>query len=436
MCIKKDFYIQGISFDSRMVKPGHVFFALRGQHQDGHRFFDDAFRRGAKAAVIREDYFLKHRQKCRTLNVVVVKDVLDFLGRFAKLLRKDFKGTVVGITGSCGKTTTKNMLSYLTEDKKKVIASPWSFNNFIGLPFTVSLAKADTDILILECGTSHPGEIRKLSGIALPDYSIITVVGPSHLEYFGSVKKVFEEKIKMASFTGKAVLVNSDDRYLKRWKPSGRLKKISVGFKKGADYTLSIKEHDFGRINFSIDGIGDNFIINTGFAHHVYNASLSIVMAYIMGFEAGYLKTRISGFRFGNMRTQLLKKKGIFIINDAYNSNPLSLEQALKSIETFRGFGRKILVLSDMLEQGRLSALFHRRIGKKITSYNFDYLLCYGRYGKYIYEAAKPFLKKKAFYFMDKGELAEKLRGIASRGDLVLIKGSRATEMETVVSRI
>jgi len=435
--IKKDPFLKGISFDTRMMKGGELFFALRGRHRDGHSFFDEALRKGASGVVVNAQYYQRFREKCTKFNVVGVNDVSAFLIKFACFLRKKIRSKVICITGSCGKTTTKNILSFIVSNQKKVVANPESFNNQIGVPYSISLADENTEVLILECGTSHPGEILSLSRIARPHYSVITNIGPSHQEFFGSIRKVYEEKITLAKFTKNIVIVDYDNKYLKEWIPPSRVKKISVGFKKGADYNIVMKIHRAENITFLVHPFHEEFTLRTGFIHHVKNASLSIVVSHLLGISLPFIRNRLLNFHFENRRTQLIRKKGgITVINDAYNSNPLSLEEALKSLGRFKDFKRRIVVLSDMLEQGKRSSYYHRRIGMKLHTYGVDYLFCYGKQCKFLYEGAKFSFKKRAFHFATKEELLSALKKVLYRGDLVFVKGSRDTKIDEIIEEI
>ncbi len=432
--VNKDCLIRGLSFDSRALKRGELFFALRGKNTDGHCFLKEARAKGAAGAVISKDFYRRSSEGLPRMNLVVVSQPEEFLIELARFLRRRLSSTVIGITGSCGKTTTKDILHFLLGKEASVCASPQSFNNFLGVPFTISLAREDTQYLICECGAGFPSQMESLSKIIKPHYSIITNVGPSHLEFFKSIKNVFKEKIKIASFTKKAVLVNADDRYLKSWQVS-RPKVVRIGFNRSSHYPLKIKYISFGRIIFNIRNLGD-FTLNTGFSHHVYNAAFAVVLGLLLGWKVEALKRRLSTFHFQNMRTQLIIRNNLFIINDAYNSNPASLKEALRSLSKFQGFKRRIVVLGDMHEQGDFSQRFHALAGRWILRWGFDYLFCIGDQSRYTWQVLKSGGFKNAFHYQDHQSLCRDLRKILKKRDLVLIKGSRGMKMEKILEGI
>lgn len=426
--------MKGVSFDSRSIKRGEVFFAIRGKRRDGHIFLGQAKEKGACALVVDERFYNEHPGVIRGANVAVCRDTPSFLFHFAEFIRKKIKATVIGITGTCGKTTVKDILAILLSGSSNTVASPKSFNNFLGVPYTISLCREDTEFLVCECGSSRPGEIEALARLIRPHYSIITSVGPSHLEFFGNVENVFREKSQMALFTRRRVIVNGDDRYLNRL-PSMRKGIVRVGFKKRNDFVIGIKKHTFEETLFDISTLGD-FAVKTGFIHQVHNAALALVLAHILGFEAPYLRKRLSLFSFSQMRTQVSRRNGFLVVNDAYNANPFSVKKAILSLGAFKGFNRKIVVLGDMLEQGGRSSFFHREIASFALKAGVDYLLCIGDRSFSTYRQARRMPFKGCYHFLEISPLLGRLRKILRRGDIVLIKGSRAMSLERVAEAL
>jgi len=428
----KKVYIKSICIDSRKIKKGDLFVCIRGNTFDGHKFIKEALSKGAIGCVVDKRFFDKNFS-ILDFNFIVVRDTVNFLNEVASFIRSRLKATVIGITGSCGKTTTKDMLSSVLGRNYNVVCSPYSFNNFIGLPLTICEANLSTRYLIAECATNHPGEIGRLASVLRPHLSIITNIGESHLKFFKNKENVFKEKKAIISYTKRALLINGDDPFLRKIRIY-KVPKITFGFSSSNDIFVEyLKRKGFSLI-FKVNVEREKFKIRTPFYHHIYNCLAAISVGKYLNINNDLIKQGLEEFKFNNMRTQLIRKRGIIFINDAYNSNPLSLEQALKSLYALKA-RRKIIVLSDMLEQGANSIPSHKRIGRIVHLLGFDYLLCWGKYSYYIFnEFVKLNRYKKAFYFKDKFKLIKKLRRMLRKGDVVFLKGSRATYMEEILA--
>jgi len=430
--LKKDFYIKSISIDSRTIKKGEVFVALKGERFDGHHFIKEALKKGASLIVCEEDFYKKNKESFKDFNYLICKSTLKFLTDFAHFIRKKHdKVKVIGITGSCGKTTTKEIIGTILSKKFNTVFSKDSYNNFIGLPLTVFRLTPFTEYLVLEIGTNKKGEIYKLSKLALPDFSLITNIGPSHLEFFKTIKNVYLEKIKILRFTKEKVFLNNDDKFLRN---VNFKKKTTFALKNKADFEAIIKEKTDHYIKFYVPQLKETFTIKSAFLHNVYNSLAGISLLVSLGLEVGFIKKKLKEFTFPKMRVELINKNGILIINDAYNSNPLSLSSVLKDLDSFKN-KRKILVLADMLELGKKAKYYHYKIAELLKKCDFEYLLCWGRYSKFLFDRIKDF-KKNCEYFEEKSKMIKKLKKILRKGDLLLIKGSRRTRLEEILEKI
>ncbi len=431
--IKKDFYIKGVSTDTRTMKKGEVFIALKGEKFDGHNFIKEALSKGAEAIVCEQDFYKRHQQICRSHNFLVCESTQKFLIDFANFLRKKQQEMkVMGITGSCGKTTTKEIIGNILSKKFNTIFSKDSYNNFIGVSLTIFRIESSTQFLVLEMGTNKKGEILKLSKIVEPHFSLITNIGPSHLESFRNIRNVYLEKIKILKFTKEKVFLNTDDRYLRK---TSYKNKITFALKEKADFTASIKEKQDFWIRFYVPQLREEFKINSPFLHNVYNSLAGITVLINLGLEVSFIRKKLKDFVFPKMRTQIIKKRGLIIINDAYNSNPLSLDSALRDLGSFKDCKRKILILADMLELGRKTKFYHSLIGKRLLKYDFDYLFCFGLNARFVFEVVKD-NKKNCEYFETKGQLLKRLKKITKKGDLLFLKGSRKMKLEEILEAL
>jgi len=400
----------GVSVDSRTLKKGDLFFALRGT-RDGVDFVPEAFARGAAGAVV--PIYFKGAER----PVIVVEETLPALSRLAFFHRNRLASRVVAITGSSGKTATKDMLSLVLETRFTVSASPMSFNNHIGVPLSI-LSCDNQDFLVLELGTNHPGEIKVLGGLARPHLAAITTIGRSHLQAFGDTEGVAREKASLLSCLEKDGLAFLPDRFphedivLSALRPDIRVVRFSA-----QDIRL-----DERGVSFIFRGEGFRVPVpNAGYAH---DAACALAIAFELGIGPEEARSALASYTPTGMRMRMEKIKGIEVINDAYNSNPDSAEALLASLSAPE---KTVLVLGEMLELGEGSPGFHRELGKLARARGFKAVLCVGN------EARETADASGGLWFPSPEEAAEYLVKTLKPGDVLALKGSRLVGLERIL---
>jgi len=428
----------GVSTDTRTIKPGDLFFALRGERADGHRYVGAAAQAGAAGVVISNEGAAP--SGC-TAFVVKVDDPLWALGDLAGYYRTKFDVRVVGITGSVGKTTTKEMLASILGRKWKVLKNAANFNNEIGLPLALFRLDRSHKVVVLEMAMRGLGEIRRLASIAKPSVGVITNIGIAHIERLGSQGAIANAKAELIEELppdGLAV-INAEDGYSEviRRKFGGRV--ISFGSCKTADVVgARIKCSSLGRYSFVllVEGGAVEVKMPVLGHHNVYNALAAAAAAVGMGVDLSTIRDGLENFSLPAMRMELVKSKaGYVVLNDAYNASPASMLSALKTLETLTGHKRKIAVLGDMLELGSYAPKAHRDIGGSVACSDVQMLVTVGPLAGMIADGAKDagFPGDRIQSYADSSEAAQKLAGQLVKGDAVLVKGSRAMKMEEIV---
>jgi len=430
--------------DSRQVGKGAVFVALVGERLDGHAFLEGAVRRGASCLVV-------HQQPAASLGrgatVIMVRDTLEALGEMAHYRREAVAPKVLAITGSNGKTTTREMVAAILEQaslqgrplRGKVLKTERNYNNLVGLPLTLLRLCGREEVVVLELGSNRPGEIRRLAQIADPDIGLITSVAPAHLEGLRSLAGVGREKgaLFQEMRPGGIAVVNLDDPWVSRLGKRFQGHKVTYGRKgmvrgeswrplgeKGMEFTLRIGQERC-RIRLKLCG-----------RHHLDNAVAAAAMAHGLGVELGAMRRGLERVRPFPMRMEIGKWRGIGLINDAYNANPASMAAALKALAQLPRRGEKVAILGDMLELGGASRKSHRELGREVARRRVDRLYLLGREAGHVKEGALLGGMAEERVIVGKGheEIAETLRGHVKRGDWLLFKGSRAMNMERVLT--
>jgi UDP-N-acetylmuramoyl-tripeptide--D-alanyl-D-alanine ligase len=328
------------------------------------------------------------------------------------------------------------MMSCALSSRYNVLKNEGTKNNHIGVPQTLLKLTGRHKICILELGTNHPGEIKALARIAAPDVAVITNIGPSHLEGLESLDGVFREKMGIAAYLkrGGSLILNGDDKFLKGVK-KGRFRITRFGFGASNDFRASDLKFTKIGVEFSLNGKYD-FRLSALGAHNVYNALAAIAVARHFGIAYGAIGRSLSKYAPPSMRLNLYRVRGVDIIDDSYNSNPLSMSSALDVLRSYPG-GAKWVVSADMLELGRMSEFFHRSIGEAIAGLRVQGLLTLGELSRHTHmEAFKAGMRGKARHCSSHEEIADILRKSAKRGDVILVKGSRGMKMEEVVKRL
>ncbi len=427
----------GVSTDSRSIKPGELFFALKGERFDGHQFIYEAVRRGAKGVVVEKEV---QEILGKTIPVIKVPDILHALGDLAKFWRKRHPIPLVAITGSNGKTTTKEMLAGILAESSKVLKNPGNFNNLIGLPLSLLKMNSQDKVAVLEMGMNRKGEIRRLAQIAEPDLGILTNISPVHLEGLGSLRGVMEAKGELLEVMGERgkLILNADDPRVAELSKGFMGERTSFGIKNPADWVASdISRRRGGGVSFRVKGPPGITSISLRLmgGHQVYNALAASAAASHLGVELEGIKRRLEAFQPLSMRMEVLTLgKGVTIINDAYNANPKSMESALRTLGEIKG-ERKIAVLGDMWELGEYAPQAHMDTGRLVQERGIELLFIMGEFAPYVAQGATEagMNPKTIFIGKDHQELIYHLTRSLRKGDWVLIKGSRIMKMEGII---
>lgn len=434
-------YITGISTDSRSIKKGELFFALEGENYNGHKFVDQAISNGAAGAVISND----KETVCSLLYgvekhlLIEVVDTLKALGDLAKFYRKSLRTDFISVTGSNGKTTTKDMIYHVLRNFNNVTRSRKSFNNFIGVPLTIFDTDFTQDFCVVEMGTNAPGEIRRLSGIIFSNFTVLTNISSTHLEGLGSIEGVANEKAEfIENMAENGILItNTDDDWCNQIANRYDGKVISFGFNKSADIRASdVKRNDSGFV-FTVN---DSFTVklNVLGKHNIYNAMAAIAICKAVGIGMGNICDKFIDFELPPMRMEKQIYGDIVVINDGYNSNPSSMSAALEEFSQLTTPGRKILVCGDMLEMGNSAERVHREIGVKVAGTDIDVLWTVGSSSRFIAEEAiaNGMLEERILSCETSEEVSSFVASRLKKDDTVLIKGSRGMKLENVVRQI
>ena len=424
----------GVSIDSRAIKKGEIFIAISGNRSDGHNFVAEAIARGAGCIIVSKHKAVFIGDQLSAA-IIWVEDTLSALISLAYWHRKRFAIPVICVTGSNGKTTTKEMLSLLLSAKYKVLKNEGSQNNSIGLSLTLLKLKKAHEAAVLELGTNHFGEIKELARIAAPNVGIITNIGPAHLEFFGDEKGVLREKwslIEELAFPRIAVLNADDDLLKEKIALPTDVTVFTFGIKNKADWmakkiTSSLKKTSFMIKNFSLE-------LDSPAKVNVYNGLAAFGAARIFSVDAYDIIQSFRAFKFPDSRFQTKRLDGFKLIDDAYNSNPASFFGALETFNALKSHGRKILVMGDMLELGFGAEELHRKIGRDLGRARVDMLIGVGPLAGLACEAAKASgFNPRAVYVCGSSQEARNIvSGLVRKNDTILIKGSRATRLEEI----
>ena len=435
-------FFQGISTDSRMISEGELFIALKGPRFDGHHFALKALEKKAGGVVIEEDKAGDIRWNgYRPKTVIVVKDTLRALGDLARERRRKYRTPVVALTGSNGKTTTKEMISVCLETTFPILKTRENLNNLIGLPLTLLNLTEKERVVILEMGMNVPGEVRRLTEIAEPDVGLITNIQRVHLEGMGSLERVKEEKGELFRRMRRdgTILVNQNDPHVIDLASEFPGQKITYGVEKSADVMakeIQLRGTKGTSFKLILEGEEIEVALPLLGRHFVPNALCAIAVASLFGIEVKKSKEAIEDFQPFHMRMEIIHLEGgKTLINDSYNANPRSMELALETLAEMKGKGRAIAVLGDMMELGDFTEEAHRQLGEKVEDLSIDLLITMGEKAPLVVESAirHGFEPKRTRVVESHSEATSILKEVAQDGDWILVKGSRRMAMEKVV---
>jgi UDP-N-acetylmuramoyl-tripeptide--D-alanyl-D-alanine ligase len=427
---------KGVSIDSRVVRPGEVFVAIKGSHFDGNNFVGEAVAKGAPAVITASP-----APAPANVSVVRVRDTVDALGDLASWWRGRFKVPCVAITGSNGKSTTKEMAAAIAACRGNVLKTEGNFNNLIGLPLTVFRWEKEHDVAILEMGMNAKGEIKKLTRVARPDIGLITNITAAHLEKLHSVEGVAQAKGELFEEMGVhgTVIINDEDPWVKKLgaKFSGR--KITFGMQNTSDVRFLHMESrglDDTELKFAVKGREYKIKVPLPGTHNVMNALSAIAIGVALGIEADEMLDRLKGFHPMAMRFERVQlSNGVCLVNDSYNANPQSMRAAFRTVGAAKRAGRFVAVLGDMLELGEQSAKLHREVGAAAVESGVQILFVIGSFAAEFLKGAREsgMGKEKIHEYQDIEELEKAVEKEIRAGDILLVKGSRAMRMERIV---
>jgi len=411
--------VTGVSTDTRSIRAGDLFFALRGANFDAHDYLAQAFEKGAVAAIVDRDVEAPGL-------TIRVDDTLKALGSVAGAYRMTLGARVVGVVGSNGKTTTKEMIAHVLGRDRRLVKAQGSFNNNVGVPVTIFQADERTESAILEIGTNHPGEIAKLGEIARPDIAVLVSVGAEHLEGLGSLDGVADEETAIFGYlrSGGYAVVHDDPRILTRLHLSPE-KFVTFGLTRSADLHPTWIEG----MRFGVRGV--EFRLNLLGEWNIQNALAATAVAMLHGLPLDEIAARLADFRPPKMRMERLELAGVTIINDAYNSNPESASRAVREFARFPSMGRRVAVIGDMRELGPTSETYHRELGRQLADSPVDVVVAVGREVRAL--LAELDGRKESHGFESVEAMKSSLESLIRAGDAVLLKGSRSVGLERVV---
>src|SRR6184192_2573180 len=423
--------IKKVSTDSRTLKPGELFVALRGENFDGHNFIESAAKAGATGAIVEPAW---NGKIPKNFALVRTNDTLQAYQELAANYRKSLKLNVVAITGSNGKTSTKDFTAAVLARRFRVTKTEGNFNNHVGLPRTMLEATSQDEVAVWEIGMNHPGEVAALAQLAAPDVAIITNIGVAHIEFMGSREKIAEEKGALAEAVDAegTVILNADDPFTKGIATRARGKVILAGTIAGTiraseinqrgsatDFTILEGAHRC-RAQLPVPGL-----------HMVQNALLAVAAGRVFGLSLEECAAGLVAAPLTKARLQVKEVRGVQFLDDSYNANPDSMKAALRTLVELDADGKRIAVLGRMLELGAESERGHREVGETAATLGIDYLIAIAE--ETIASAAEEAGLRNTAVAKDAAAAAEMLSEIVGPGDLVLIKGSRSSRTELVL---
>ena len=426
----------GVSTDSRLVKKGDLFVALVGDRFDAHQFITEKLGKTASACIVEAARLGGQLVNCPQ---IMVENTRIALGCLAKIYRQSFHPVVIGVTGSNGKTSTKRFLNGVLSQRLNVCASPASFNNDVGVPLSLLQLRKSDQVAVFEVGTNHPGEIQHLTEMIQPRFGVITSVGRSHLEFFGSVEAVAEEKGFLAEALPEdgVLFVNGDIPLIDRILARTRSRVVKVGFGEWndwrvLDWKLGAKGMEFWMQAAPLKGTKKFRLAVLG-RHQLVNAGLALAVGAELGLTVEELETGIAQCSAERMRLEWGEFGSVTLIDDSYNANEDSTIAALETLRDFPSRGARYCVLGDMGELGAFSAAAHSKIGRAAAQCQVDHILSVGKWSEKVRQAAEEDGAQSAEAYTNWEAAGESLKNILRSGDIVLVKASRSSGLDRLV---
>ena len=433
---------ENFSKDTRTIQNGDIYIGIKGEKFDGSQFWKQALDNGAEGVIVENvEITPEEKEKYSKKTIILVENTLEALYKIAKYKRSLYNIPVIAITGSVGKTSTKDVVANVVKMKYKTLKTEGNNNNNIGLPLTILKLK-DHEAMVIEMGMNHFGEISLLTNIAKPTLSIITNIGTSHIGILGSRENILKAKLEiLEGMDLPKVIINNDNDLLHKWYEENK-NKIEIhtyGIENNSDIMAKQIELSEDGSKFVADNKLENIDITVpvGGNHFVYNALCAVTVGKVLGIENKDIQKGIEEFELTKKRMDIRQlENGAILINDSYNASYESMKASIEYLATHTG-ERKIAVLGDMFELGEYSIELHRKVGEEVAKNNIDILLCAGENSKYIIEGAKKINKDiNAELFKEKEEITKKLSNEIRKGDVILVKASNGMKFFEICQKL
>lgn len=438
--------VRGVSNHGQKIPPGALYVAIQGERLDGHAFVAQAAANGAAAAMVRRDWLDRGARASRpapNLPLLRVDDTRVALAAVAASYRRTWKTFVAGVTGSVGKTTTKEFIAAFFRAAGSTAATAGNLNNDIGLPLSLLATPAATQRGIFELGSNHPGEIGALSRVLQPDAAVVTAVGPVHIEHFGTVEAIAGEKAALLRTVpaGGFVVLDVDGAQFDYLRQQTQARVVAVSLRRDdADYTGRALDVWLGEVEVRERATGRTVRLRTGLSgrHHAGNLLLAVGMAREAGVPWEALPGALQQLQLPPMRWQKIEAHGLTVINDAYNANPPAMLGALQTFAELPDTGRRVVVLGDMLELGAAEEALHREVGRAVAAGPWQVLVCVGARSRWIADeaVAAGFPAQQVWRYPDAPAAAAEAAAWAKPGDAILVKASRGIGLERVATAL
>jgi UDP-N-acetylmuramoyl-tripeptide--D-alanyl-D-alanine ligase len=426
---------QGYSIDSRTIQEGALFFAVKGERMDGHDFVGQVLEKGAVAAVIRRDQLARYPAKTR---LMTVDETLAALQTLATAVRRLWGKSLIGVTGSTGKTTTKEAIAHVLSTRFRVLKSEGNFNNHFGLPLMLLKIEPEHDIAVIEMGMSHAGEIAALAKIAQPEIGVVTNVAPVHLEFFESVAGIARAKYELieALPAGGVAVLNGDDEYVSQFGRDFHGKVVLYGLRASADVradNIQPRGSEGSTFDLVVGSCREKAVLHLVGTHNIYNALAAVAVGLERGLSPSDAVAALASLAPADKRGQVVTLGNITVINDCYNCNPKALEAMVDALAGMPA-KRRIVVAGEMLELGPVGEELHRQAGLYIAGKKIDFLLGVRGQAQHMVEAAR-LAGMQADFVATPEEAGEWLARETHDGDVVLLKASRGVKLERALEK-
>lgn len=433
--------IKGFSKDTRSINEGEIYVGIKGENFDGNTYYKDAIEKGAIGCIIEESYAENlDLSNIKEKNIIIVKDGIKAIQDIAEYKRKQYNIPVIAVTGSVGKTSTKDIIASTLSQKYKVLKTEGNNNNHIGLPLTILKLK-EHEAMVVEMGMNHFGEIRVLTNIAKPNICVITNIGTSHIGILGSRENILKAKLEILEGMQEngTIIINNDNDLLHKWGVENKDKYNikTYGIENDSDYMASnIKENE-EMVQYNINIQNNNYEVNVPVSGKafVYNSLSAIAVSAEVGIDLKDAIKGISEFKLTKKRMEIIKQNRITIINDSYNASYDSMKSALEYLKTANG-KRKIAVLGDMLELGDYSKALHEKVGEEVAKNNVDVLITVGELSKHIAKTAQKMGINNINSFLDNESAESYIKKLLKPDDVILFKASNSMKFGEIVEKL